>query len=77
MKQYLSIVACVVALLPSCKTKHTSAGGWTDSILVEVMKVDSTDAATERKYVGDVGSEQEATLSFVLGGRLTKEKVKQ
>ena len=31
---------------------------------------------TERNYVGDIGSEQEVSLSFSMGGTLTKVAVK-
>ena len=44
--------------------------------MVETMVVGECSTSTERNYVGDIGSEQEVTLSFPLGGTLTKVCVK-
>lgn len=60
----------------SCSKKDKTPSGWTDTILVEALVVNDGNTPTERNYVGDIGSEQEATLSFMLGGTLTKVAVK-
>ena len=65
-----------VTLLCSCGGKNKVPSGWTDSVMVETLVVGDADSPTERNYVGDIGSEQEVSLSFVLGGTLTKTAVK-
>ena len=76
--KYTHIVFLFVAatLLCSCGGKNKVPSGWTDSIIVETLVVGDADNMTERNYVGDIGSEQEVTLSFPLGGTLTKTAVK-
>lgn len=77
MKGVEYVFLCVaVALLCSCGSKNNVPSGWTDSISVETLVVGDGNSPTERNYVGDIGSEQEVTLSFPLGGTLTKMAVK-
>lgn len=76
MKQLFTLVACAALFLYSCNSKQSTDRGWSDSIPVEVMVVNNSNATMERNYVGDIGSEQEVTLSFLLGGTLTKLSVK-
>ena len=63
-------------LLFSCGKKEKMPSGWTDTIGVETLVVGDGNTPTERNYVGDIASEQEASLSFMLGGTLTKVAVK-
>ena len=67
----LCIITVLLALV-SCGRKDRTPSGWSDTISVETMVVHSASSPTERNYVGDVGSEQELSLSFPLGGTLTK-----
>lgn len=75
MKQLLIVIFCTL-LLCSCGGKEKKPTGWSDSILVETLVVGDGSTPTERNYVGDIGSEQEMTVSFPLGGMLTKVNVK-
>ena len=63
-------------LLCSCRGKEKAPSEWTDSILVETLVVGESNTPTERNYVGDIGSEQEVSMTFSLGGTLTKVAVK-
>lgn len=63
-------------LLFSCNGRDKAPAGWTDSILVETLVVGDGNTPTERNYVGDIGSAQEVTLSFPVGGILTKVAVR-
>ena len=76
MKGKISVLFCAVIMLCSCGGKNKVPSGWTDSIMVETLVVGDGNTPTERNYVGDIGSEQEVTLSFPLGGTLTKVAVK-
>ena len=76
MKRALLILLCIAALLSSCGEKNKVSTGWSDSILVETIVISDGDTPTERNYVGDIGSEQEVSLSFPMGGTLTKVAVK-
>ena len=77
MKWYrLVLLTGIIALLFSCGRKDKAPSGWNDSILVETLAVGDRNMPTERNYVGDIGSEQEVSLSFPLGGTLTKVAVK-
>ncbi len=76
IKRFTFVLACSLLLIFSCGKKDKTPSGWTDSILVETLVVNDGNTPTERNYVGDIGSEQEATLSFILGGTLTKVAVK-
>lgn len=67
---------CAAMLLCSCGGGDKTQSGWDDSILVETLVVGDGNRPTERNYVGDIGSEQEVSLSFPLGGTLTKVAVK-
>lgn len=75
MKQLLIVIFCTL-LLCSCGGKEKKPTGWSDSIPVETLVVGDGSTPTERNYVGDIGSEQEMTMSFPLGGVLTKVAVK-
>ena len=72
MKQI--IISCLLAslLFCSCGNKEKGRPGWSDTIPVEVLVIDDSTTPTERNYVGDIGSEREVQLSFLLGGTLTK-----
>lgn len=74
MKHYAFVCLCATALLYGCKDKTPT--GWSDSTPVEIIVVDDGSTPTERNYVGDVGSEKELSLTFPLGGTLTKAAVK-
>ena len=77
MKWYrLILLTGTITLLFSCGRKDKEPSGWEDSILVETLVVGDRNMPTERNYVGDIGSEQEVSLSFPLGGTLTKVAVK-
>lgn len=71
MKPLIIFFACLL-LLCSCGRNKGEHAWWTDSIPVEILVVDDGSMPTERNYVGAVGSEQEISLSFPLGGTLTK-----
>ena len=72
MKQI--IISCLLASLLFCSCENNEKGrpGWSDTIPVEVLVIDDSTTPTERNYVGDIGSEREVQLSFLLGGTLTK-----
>ncbi len=72
MKQI--IISCLLASLLFCSCGNNEKGrpGWSDTIPVEVLVIDDSTTPTERNYVGDIGSEREVQLSFLLGGTLTK-----
>ncbi len=72
MKQI--IIFCLLASLLFCSCGNNEKGrpGWSDTIPVEVLVIDDSTTPTERNYVGDIGSEREVQLSFLLGGTLTK-----
>lgn len=76
MKRALPILLCTATLLCSCGEKNKVSTGWSDSIPVETIVISDGNTPTERNYVGDIGSEQEVSLSFPLGGTLTKVAVK-
>ena len=77
MKWYrLILLTGIITLLISCGRKDNTPSGWDDSILVETLAVRDGNMPTERNYVGDIGSEQEVSMSFPLGGTLTKVAVK-
>ena len=77
MKWYrLILLTGIITLLFSCGRKDKEPSGWEDSILVETLAVGNGEMPTVRNYVGDIGSEQEVSLSFPLGGTLTKVAVK-
>lgn len=76
MKQYFILFLAAALTLASCRGRGAAPSGWTDTIAVETLVVDDGATPTERNYVGDIGSEQEVTLSFPLGGTLTRVAVK-
>lgn len=76
MKQYFILFLAAALALASCRDRGAAPSGWTDTIAVEALVVDDGTTPTERNYVGDIGSEQEVTLSFPLGGTLTRVAVK-
>ena len=76
MRQYNTLFAAALLLLCSCGGRNSQFQGWTDTIPVEIMVVDDDATREERTYVGDIGSDREVTLSFLLGGTLTKVAVK-
>ncbi len=78
MKRYRSLIltGTITLLLLSCGRNNNVSSGWTDTLLVETLTVGDGSMPTERNYVGDIGSEQEVSLSFPLGGTLTKVAVK-
>lgn len=76
MNRALLLLVCSAVLLCSCGGGDKAMAGWSDSIAVETMVVGDGDTPTERNYVGDIGSAQEVTLSFPMGGVLTKVAVK-
>lgn len=71
MKQTVTLLFLTLLLFCSCKRDKGITSGWTDTLPVEVLVVDAGTASTERNYVGDIGSEREVTLTFMLGGTLT------
>ena len=75
MKRLVTIIAAATLLLFSCGKKQPTANGWSDTIPVSVMIVNSSEAPTERNYVGDITSEKIIELGFPLGGTLTKVNV--
>lgn len=72
MKQAIIPFLLASLLFCSCVDNGKNRPGWSDSIPVEVLVVDDGTTPTERNYVGDIGSEREVHLSFLLGGTLTK-----
>lgn len=72
MKQAIIPFLLASLLFCSCGDNGKNRPGWSDSIPVEVLVVDDGTTPTERNYVGDIGSEREVHLSFLLGGTLTK-----
>ena len=74
-KQTVCLLSGCLLLFCGCGQKKADRG-WSDSIAVEALVVSAGDNAGQRNYVGDVGSEQEVSLSFLLGGTLTKVAVK-
>ena len=76
MKHIALIGLCVGLLLGSCDRKEKKPMGWSDTIPVRILVVGDDSTPTERNYVGDIGSEQDISLSFPLGGTLTKVAVK-
>lgn len=72
MKQINALFFTLVILLFSCTGGKKTDTGWSDTIPVEVMVAEDGSTASERNYVGTVGSEHEATLSFSFGGTLTR-----
>ncbi len=78
MKRYRSLIltGTITLLLLSCGRNSNVSSGWTDTLWVETLTVGDGSMPTERNYVGDIGSEQEVSLSFPLGGTLTKVAVK-
>ena len=74
MRQFALLCLCATAVLCGCKDKTPS--GWSDSTLVDILVVEDGSTPTERNYVGDIGSEKELSLTFPLGGTLTKVAVK-
>lgn len=76
MRQYYTVFAVALLMLCSCGGRGTQFQGWTDTIPVEIMVVNDKATNEERSYVGDIGSDHEVTLSFMLGGTLTKVAVK-
>lgn len=76
MKQVITLVVCATLFLYSCNSTQSGDRGWSDAIAVDVMVVNDAGATTERNYVGDIGSEQEVSISFPLGGTLKKVAVK-
>lgn len=75
-KRLSFFLAASLLLLFSCGKKDKVPSGWTDTIGVEALVINDGSTPTERNYVGDIESEQEATLSFALGGSLTMVAVK-
>ena len=71
MKRLFIFFASIITLC-SCGRNGREHTWWSDSIPVEVFVVDDGSTPTERNYVGCVSSEHEVTLSFPLGGTLTK-----
>lgn len=76
MKQYIIACLCATMMLCSCGNKKNVSADWTDTIPVNILVINDGNTPTERNYVGDIGSEQEVSLSFPLGGTLTKVAVK-
>lgn len=72
MKHPAILCLCILSLLCSCKNKNTISSGWSDTLSVEVLVVDDGTTPTERNYVGDISSEQEVSLTFPLGGTITR-----
>lgn len=71
MKHLIFFFTCAIVLC-SCGRNRGEHLWWNDSIPVEIIVVDDGRKPSERNYVGSVASEQEVTLSFPLGGTLTK-----
>jgi len=76
MRQLITLMAPIVLFFCSCGNKQSANNGWSDTISVNVMVINSSDTPTERNYVGDISSEKVIELSFPLGGTLTKVNVK-
>ena len=72
----LCAVCLCATVICSCSGGEGTPSGWSDSILVETLVVGNGSTPNERNYVGAIGSDQEVSLSFLLGGTLTKESVK-
>ena len=70
------LVFVSILFLTSCGNKKETRTGWTEVIPVDILAVGDDATASERNYVGDIGSEKEANLSFALGGTLTRVNVK-
>lgn len=58
-------------LIVGCGGKKSNSE-WTDTISVEGLVVSNGNNTGQREYVGDIGSEVEVTVSFLLGGTLEK-----
>ena len=59
-------------LLGACTTGRQKPTGWNDTIPVRYIIVGNVEASAGRNYVGAIGSEREVSLSFPMGGVLTK-----
>ena len=75
MKQIFTFCICAIFLFCSCGDNKTPSG-WSNTIPVNILVVGDGITPSARNYVGDIGSEKEDALSFVLGGTLTKVMVK-
>ena len=76
MKSKMFVLALLgAAMLQRCGGRVENTG-YEEALLVKTMTVEDGETPLERNYVGDIESEREVTLSFVLGGRLTEVRVK-
>lgn len=69
-RRLVCAAACVV-LFWGCRQQVRDTG-WTDTVTVETLTVADSRSASQREYVGTVGSEVETDMGFPLGGKLTK-----
>ena len=76
MRFFLCLTAAAALTVCSCSGGKDKSSGWTDTIEVETVVIGNMEASAERNYVGSIGSEREVSLSFALGGRLTKVAVR-
>lgn len=77
MRYHTPAICCLLALIVSaCGGKDRPRSSWSETIPVKVTVIGDGSASAERNYVGDIASEKEITLSFALGGTLTRVAVK-
>lgn len=62
-------------ILAGCGGGKKNDTGWSETITVDGLVVSNGNNTGQREYIGDIGSEIEADMSFVLGGTLTKVNV--
>ena len=74
MKHTIPLLLCCIALLCGCNGKQVDSR-WSDTITVHGLIVSNGNNTGQRQYIGDIGSEVEVNLSFILGGTLTKVNV--
>lgn len=68
----ISGILLVILLLSACSGKKQKQTGWSDTIPIGYVVVGNVGMSAERNYVGSIGSEREVSLSFPMGGVLTK-----
>ena len=76
MRNVVCLTALFALVICSCSGGDRRETGWSDTIAVEAVVVGDSESSTDRNYVGSIGSEREVSLSFAMGGRLTRVAVR-
>lgn len=66
----------IFLLLGACTGEKQKQTGWSDTIPIGYVVVGNVESSSGRNYVGAIGSEREVSLSFPMGGVLTKVSVR-